>query len=66
VIRRAIRGGRCDPKTSSLLIVYALAQALSISPLEIYKMPAELVIELLMVHGEIELYKSEEMKKKMK
>jgi hypothetical protein len=61
-----VRGGSSDPKTASLLIVYSLAKALAISPLEIYAMPATLVMELLMVHGEIEMYKAEEVKKKSK
>jgi hypothetical protein len=43
-----------------------LAQALSISPLEIYKMPVSMVLDFLMVYEQIEIYKSEEMKKKMK
>jgi hypothetical protein len=61
-----VRGGSSDPKTASLLIVYSLAKALSISPLEVYEMPAELVMELLTVHSEVEIFKSEEMKRKMK
>ena len=48
---------------ASLLIVYTLAQALSISPLEIYKMPAQLVQDLLLVHGIIEEIKGEEIEK---
>jgi hypothetical protein len=43
-----------------------LAQALSISPLEIYKMPASMVVDYLMVFEQIEIYKAEEMNKKMK
>jgi hypothetical protein len=61
-----VRGGSSDPKTASLLIVYSLAKALAISPLEVYKMPARLVMELLTVHGEVELYKAEELNRKMK
>jgi len=61
-----VRGGSSDPKTASLLIVYTLAKALAISPLEIYTMPAKLVLELLMVHGEVEKFKSEEMSKRLK
>ena len=61
-----MRGGSSDPKTASLLIVYSLAKALSISPLEVYEMPAELVMELLTVHSEVEIFKSEAMKRKMK
>lgn len=47
-------------------MTYTLAQALSISPLEIYKMPASLVQDLLMVHAEVEQHKHEEMEKSMK
>jgi hypothetical protein len=47
-------------------MVYTLAKALAISPLEIYKMPASLVRDLLSVHYNVELLKSEEMEKAMK
>jgi len=49
-----------------LFVVYTLAKALAISPLEIYKMPATLVMELLIIHLEVEQYKAEEMNKEMK
>jgi len=39
---------------------------LAISPLEIYKMPATLVRDLLSVHGEVENYKAEMMDREMK
>jgi len=45
------------------LTVYSLSKALAISPLEIYKMPSSLVVDLLMVHGEAEKIKAEEIEK---
>ena len=57
------KGRKQDPKTSSLIIVYILAKALAISPLEIYKMPAELVLDLLTVHSVSEKFQAEEMEK---
>ena len=48
------------------MVVYALAQAFQISPLEVYKMPAELVMDMLMIHSEAEKYKQEIMDKEMK
>ena len=65
-MRRAIRSGKADPSTASLIVVYTLAQALGISPLEIYKMPATLVQDLLSIHGIIEEMKAEEIEKKTK
>tara|TARA_R110000744_G_scaffold380216_1_gene500305 strand:+ start:363 stop:569 length:207 start_codon:yes stop_codon:yes gene_type:complete len=65
-LRRAIRSGKADPSTASLIVVYTLAQALGISPLEIYKMPATLVQDLLSIHGIIEEMKAEEIEKKTK
>jgi len=44
-------------------MVYTLAKALAISPLEIYKMPASLVSDLLIIHSEIETIKAEEIDK---
>tara|TARA_R100000008_G_C3551461_1_gene150645 strand:- start:279 stop:419 length:141 start_codon:yes stop_codon:yes gene_type:complete len=43
-----------------------LAQAFSISPREVYEMPASLVLDMLMLHTEVEKYKAEEMDKQMK
>jgi len=65
-MRRNIRAGKADARTGSLLVVYSLAQALGISPLEIYQMPAQLVQDLLAIHGIIEEIKSEEMEKQTK
>jgi|TARA_B100001094_G_scaffold241129_1_gene236944 hypothetical protein len=49
-----------------LIIVYTLAKALSISPLEVYKMPRNLVMDLLTVHGIFEEIKAEEISKASK
>ena len=58
--------GGTDPQTAILIMTYTLAKALAISPLEIYKMPATMVTELLMVHGVMEQYKADELDKEMK
>ena len=47
-------------------MVYTLSTAISISPLEVYKMPSSLVRDMLMVHDEVESYKAELMEKEMK
>ena len=65
-MRRSIRSGKTDALTGSLLVVYTLAQALGISPLEIYQMPAQLVQDLLAIHGIVEEMKAEEMEKRTK
>ena len=44
-----MKGGKIQPQDASLIIVYTLAKALAISPLEIYKMPQSLVTDLLMM-----------------
>ena len=61
-----MRGGKGSPQDVSLIIVYSLAKALAISPLEIYKMPTSLVLDLLAVHKNVEMLKAEEMEKAMK
>jgi hypothetical protein len=63
MIRDALKGKKADPKTISLIMVYSLSSALSISPLEVYKMPVELVKDLLSVHSNIEKMKMEEMER---
>jgi len=66
MIRGALKGKESNPKVISLIIVYTLSKALAISPLEVYKMPVSLVQDLLMVHGNMELLKSEEIDKVQK
>ncbi len=66
MIRSALKGGECPPKLASRITVYSLSKALAISPLEVYKMPAEMVKELLLIHGNFELLKHEEIEKEMK
>ena len=58
-----MRGRATNPKTASLMVVYMLSKALSISPLEIYKMPITLVKDLLMLHTSVEEIKSDEIDK---
>ncbi len=65
-MRAALKGGQSDPKTVSLIIVYSLSKALGISPLEVYKMPANLIIDLLQVHQVFEEIKAEELEKASK
>jgi|TARA_R110002020_G_scaffold447287_1_gene659635 hypothetical protein len=60
MIERVVRGKSGDLRTTSLIMVYMLSKALAISPLEVYKMPSSLVIDLLSVHGVIEKIKAEE------
>lgn len=65
-MKAAVKGGKASPHDASLIILYTLAKALAISPLEIYKMPATLVQDLLSVHYAMETVKAEEMEKSMK
>ena len=65
-MKSVLRGGKAEPHEASLIVVYTLAKALSISPLEIYKMPASLVQDLLMTHSAFEELKHESMEKEMK
>ena len=43
-----------------------LSKALAISPLEVYKMPVSLLVDLLQVHSVVEEYKAEELDKAQK
>ncbi len=58
-----MKGGQASPSDMSLIVVYTLAKALSISPLEIYKMPHSLVMDLLSVHRVVLEIEKEEMDK---
>lgn len=62
-MKSVLRGGKAEPHEASLIVVYTLAKALSISPLEIYQMPASLVQDLLRVHGAVKELEAEELKK---
>ena len=63
MIKGAFKGKETNPQTASLITVYMLSKALAISPLEVYKMPVSLVVDLLQVHSVVEEYKAEEMDK---
>ena len=63
MIEKAKKGKASSPDIVFLVITYTLAKALSISPLEIYKMPSSMVIDLLSVHGIMEKIKHEELEK---
>lgn len=65
-MKSVLRGGKAEPHEASLVVVYTLAKALAISPLEIYKMPASLVLDLLSVDLAIKQIESEEMEKQNK
>ena len=66
MIENAIKGRKSNPETVFLIMTYTLASALSISPLEIYKMPSSLVKDLLRVHFSVEKVKHEEIEKAQK
>jgi hypothetical protein len=61
-----LKKGTNDPKIASLIVVYSLAKALAISPMEVYDLPAEMVTDLLSIHFEMEKLKSQEIEKEMK
>ena len=63
MLEKDIKGKPSSPDIVFLVITYTLAKALSISPLEIYKMPSSMVIDLLSVHGIMEKIKHEELDK---
>ena len=65
-MRKAIKSGKATPQDASLIVVYLLAKALAISPLEVYKMPAHLVQDMLAIHFIMEEAKNEEMERQMK
>tara|TARA_R100001377_G_scaffold80159_1_gene58816 strand:+ start:1684 stop:1890 length:207 start_codon:yes stop_codon:yes gene_type:complete len=65
-VRDALKGRSDDPTLAPLLITYSLSIALSISPLEIMKMPASLVMDLLYIHRNVEELKAEAMDKESK
>jgi hypothetical protein len=46
-------------------MLYTYCKVFSISPVEAYHTPAELLLEMLTIHAEVEKLKGEEMKKKM-
>ena len=61
-----MKKGSTDPLTASRILVYTLAKALAISPLDIYNLPMDLALDMLTIHTEVEKLKAEEMEKEMK
>ena len=58
-----MKGGSSDPVTASKIMVYTLAQAFSINPVDVYNMPMSLAKEMLVIHGEVKKLESEEIEK---
>lgn len=65
-MKSVLKGGKATPQEASLVVVYTLSKALSISPLEIYQMPVSLVKDLLAVHTAYAELESEMMDREMK
>lgn len=62
-MRIAVKGGETSPSTAMLIMTYALAKDLAISPLEIYKMPFSLVQDLLRTSRAFKEMEQEELDK---
>lgn len=60
MIRRALQGRQTSPEMASKLMVYTLATAFHISPIEVYNMPAEMFRDFMIIHGAVEEYKNQE------
>lgn len=58
-----MKGGSNDPVSASKVMVYTLAQAFSINPIEVYNMPMTLAQEMLLIHGEVKKIEVEEIEK---
>ena len=65
-MKSVLRGGSAKPHEASLIVTYTLAKALAISPLEVYKMAQSMVKDMLLIHGNMEKLKAEEMQKEVK
>ena len=66
-MKLALKNGKIeDPILASRIGVYILARGLKISPLEVYKMPADLFQDMMLIHMTVEEIKAEEMDKSMK
>ncbi len=63
MMRKAVRTGDCPPHFMPKIVAYTLATAFSISPLEVYKMPASLVKEMLFIHQTVKELEAEEIQK---
>jgi len=46
-------------------MVYTLSKGLGISPIEAYNLPCDLFMDMLIIHGQIETLKSDEIEKSM-
>ena len=48
------------------MMLYSLAKGLAVSPLELYKLPISLFMDLFLIHTEIEQYKNDMLDKERK
>ena len=58
-----MKGQECSPTIASRIAVYSLAKALAISPLEVYSLPVDLFQDMMIIHGQIESMKADEIDK---
>jgi hypothetical protein len=60
LIRRAIKGGEVPPTIALEILLYSYSKTFAINPYVAKDTPIRVMTDMLLVHGEIEKVKSEE------
>ncbi len=61
-----MKGGEIKPDLAARIILYSYCVTFHVSPMEAYKTPAKLLIDLLAIHGEAKKIEAEEIERTMK
>ncbi len=66
MIRRGVRGGQVPPPIAMDILLYSYSKIFAINPYDAKDTPIRMMTEMLLVHGEIEKVKAEEIEKATK
>ena len=66
MIRQALEGRASDPSVSFSVLLYTYCKTFGIDPHHAKHTPLNLMMEMLMIHGEVEKYKSDDIERESK
>ena len=64
-IRRGLKGGEVNPILSTRIILYTYCISFGVNPMDAYKTPAKIILEMLAIHAETKKLEQEEIERQM-
>ena len=59
-------GGNVEPLLASRIMIYTYSRTFHINPMEAYNTPANLLLEMMQIHGETKKIEQDEIEKAVK